>query len=179
MPLKPKFAEWLGFQTLDDKELVKMASAAQEWASSFKSRLAPRWISMIGSSGTGKTHIGKRLWEYAKTHSDWQRFDYFPSVIFWPDFMQQLRAGNKFEQRQEMKRWPVLFIDDMGAERDPSGFAAEELNALLGCRVDRWTIITSNKDADGIKAIDGRIFSRMIRGQNICVGVNTQDFATR
>ena len=78
-----------------------------------------------------------------------------------------------------MKRWPVLFLDDIGAERDASGFAAEELNTLLGCRVDQWTLISSNKDADGLKAVDGRIFSRLIRDKNICVGVNTQDFSER
>ena len=81
--------------------------------------------------------------------------------------------------RQEMKRWPVLFLDDIGAERDPSGFAAEELNTLLGCRVDKWTLITSNKDAEGLRAIDGRILSRMIRDENVCISINCPDFATR
>ena len=93
--------------------------------------------------------------------------------------MQKLRAGDAFEMRSEMKRWPVLFLDDIGAERDPSGFAAEELNTLLGCRVGKWTLITSNKDADALQAIDGRIYSRLIRDLNRCVGVNTVDFSER
>ena len=100
-------------------------------------------------------------------------------MIFWPDFIQKLRAGDAFEKRQEMKRWPVLFIDDIGAERDPSGFAAEELNTLLGCRIDRWTLITSNKDADGIKAIDGRIASRLIRDRNKVVCIKAGDYALK
>ena len=179
MPLNPKFVDWLGFQTFGDAELLKMAAAAQEWVSAFKANESPRWLSFIGNSGTGKTHICKKLWIYAKVKSDWQRFDYFPKVVFWPDFVQQLRAGDSFELRQEMKRWPVLFLDDIGAERDPSGFAAEELNTLLGCRVGKWTFITSNKDADGIKKVDGRIFSRLIRDKNICVGINTKDFSER
>ena len=199
MPLNQKFADWLGFQTHGDLELIKAATAAQEWASAFKTSLQsrtndrsgvfntkegqdsgrPRWLSIIGKSGTGKTHICKRLWFYAKEKSDWSRFNYFPKVIFWPDFIQTLRAGDAFEMRQEMKRWPVLFLDDIGAERDPTGFAAEELNTLLGCRIDRWTLITSNKDAEGIKAIDGRIFSRLIRGNNICVGIDTKDYSER
>lgn len=177
--LKPKFAEWLGFQTLDDPELIKMATSCQEWATAFKSKAAPRWLSLIGVSGTGKTHCAKKLWSYAKSVSDWSRYSYFPKTIFWPDFIQLLRAGDSFEMRQEMKRWPVLFLDDIGAERDPSGFAAEELNTLLGCRVDKWTIITSNKDMDGLKAIDSRIASRIVRLPNICVGINTKDFHGR
>ena len=178
-PLNPKFVEWLGFKTCGDPELIKAAEAAQEWASAFKAKESPRWLSLLGVSGTGKTFIAKKLWNYAKASSDWSRFDYFPKVVLWPDFVQLLRTGEAFEMRQEMKRWPVLLLDDIGAERDPSGFAAEELNTLLSCRMDRWTLITSNKDADALKLLDGRIFSRLIRDKNICVGINTKDFSER
>lgn len=136
-------------------------------------------MSLIGFSGTGKTHCAKKLWAYAKAASDWSRYSYFPKMIFWPDFIQMLRAGDSFEMRQEMKRWPVLFLDDIGAERDSSGFAAEELNTLLGCRMDKWTLITSNKDIDGLQAIDRRIASRMVRHPNICVGIKAMDFVNR
>jgi DNA replication protein DnaC len=179
MDLNPKFVDWLGFKTFGDTELIKAAQAGQEWASAFKTKKAPRWLSLIGSSGTGKTHIANRLWKYAKEKSDWSKCDYFPVVIFWPDFIQKLRSGGVFEMRQEMKRWPVLFLDDIGAERDPSGFAAEELNTLLGCRMDRWTLLTSNKDLDGLKGVDMRISSRLVRKPNICVGINTIDFSAR
>jgi len=177
--LKPKFVEWIGLKTFGDPELEKLATACQEWASAFKTKQSPRWLSLLGSSGTGKTHCAKRLWDYAKSHSDWSKLDYFPKVIFWPDFVQKLRTGEAFEMRQEMKRWPVLFLDDIGAERDPSGFAAEELNTLLGCRMGRWTILTSNKEFDALKAMDGRISSRLVRDDNICVAVNTKDFSER
>ena len=158
---------------------MKLAQAAQSWASAFKRGNKPRWLSIIGTSGAGKTYVAKQLWKYAKEKSNWRGCDYFPHVVFWPDFIQELRSGASYELRNEMKRWPVLFLDDIGAERDPSGYAAEELNTLLGCRVNKWTLITSNKDADSLKAIDGRIFSRLIRDENICVSVNTKDFAER
>ena len=156
-----------------------MAEACQHWASAFKANEPARWLSLIGTSGTGKTHCCKALWQYAKEKSDWSKFDYFPKVIYWPDFVHQLRATNAFEMRNEMKRWPVLFLDDVGSERDPSGFAAEELHTLLGCRMDRWTLITSNKDLDGLNSVDARIASRLIRGKNVCVSVTGQDFSTR
>lgn len=178
-PSNPKFADWLEFKTFGDPELQKVLDSCFEWISAFKARQSPRWLSLIGDSGTGKTHCCKRLWKYAREHSDWSKMDYLPKVIFWPDFVHELRAGHAFDMRNEMKRWPVLFLDDIGAERDPSGFAADELNTLLGCRVGKWTLLTSNKDIDGIKAIDGRIASRLIRDQNICVAIKTRDFATR
>lgn len=178
-PLNPKFGEWLGFQTFGDPELEKVLAACHRWALAFKAKESPRWLSLIGDSGTGKTHCCRRLWDYAKKQSDWSRHNYLAKAIYWPDFVHQLRAGDTFEMRNEMKRWPVLFLDDVGAERDPSGFAAEELNTLLGCRVGRWTLLTSNLDMAGMKSIDGRIASRLIRDQNICVRVVTKDFASR
>ena len=110
---------------------------------------------------------------------DWQRCDYIPAVIYWPDFVQQLKLGERYQYRNDMKKWPLLLLDDVGSERDPSGFAAEELNTLLGCRMDRWTMLTSNLNIEAIRKIDGRISSRMIRGKNLCVEVNTVDFAER
>lgn len=167
------------FDTCGDPELVKLAKSAQDWFDAFKAKAAPRWLSMLGSSGTGKTHCASRLWNYAKSRSDWSRCDYFARKIFWPDFVHDLRAGDAFEMRTEMKRWPVLFLDDIGAERDASGFASEELNTLLCSRMGRWTIITSNKSFDVIERIDARLASRLVRHPNICVSVNTKDFAGR
>ena len=178
-PPSAAFADWLCFRTFGDAELEKVVSACHEWAQAFKKGTAPRWLSLIGPSGTGKTHCAKRLWRWTSGKADWSRFDYLPHAIYWPDFVQRLKGGNHYELRHEMKRWPVLFLDDVGAERDPSGFAAEELNTLLGCRTDRWTLLTSNLDFEALKRVDGRIASRLIRGQNICVQVNARDFSTR
>ncbi len=174
-----KFAEWLKFSTFSDPELEKVVVACLEWAEAYKQKSAPRWISLLGVSGTGKTHCARRLWEWSSARADWAAAEFQAMAIYWPGFVQSLRAGNAFRMRDDMKRWPVLFLDDIGAERDPTGFAAEELNTLLGYRTDRWTIITSNKDALALKAIDGRISSRLIRGKNISVGIKTTDFAER
>jgi len=174
-----KFADWIKFKTFGDAELEKLTTAAHEWAGAFKRGDKPRWLSIIGTSGAGKTYVCRQLWKYAKEKTNWQKFGYVPHVVFWPDFIQELRSGASYELRNELKRWPVLFLDDIGAERDPSGYAAEELNTLLGCRVGKWTLITSNKDLSALQAVDGRIASRLIRDENICVSVNTKDFAER
>ena len=46
--------------------------------------------------------------------------------------MDRLRAGESYGTYNDMKRWPYLVLDDIGAERDPSGFSAEKLTTLLG-----------------------------------------------
>ena len=191
--LKQRFDEWLGLKTFADPELEKLVGCCYEWHIAFRSNVkhvknakrhpetpqSPRWLSILGRSGTGKTHCCRRLWEWSKSWSDWSRTKYSPMVIYWPGFVQSLKAGNAYGMRDDMRTWPVLFLDDVGAERNASGFATDELNALLGYRVDRWTLITSNLDIEAIKAMDGRISSRLIRGKNICAGVNTHDFAER
>lgn len=177
--LKPRFAEWLGFNTFSEPALEYLLTCCQEWVNAMRENKEPRWLSIIGSSGTGKTHCAVRMWNWAYKRFDWSRSSFQPRSIYWPDFVQRLRAGERFDMRTDMKSWPVLFLDDIGAERDPSGFASEELNTLLGCRMGRWTIITSNKDFEALSAVDGRISSRLIRGDNICVGVKTKDYAER
>ena len=176
---KQRYAARLELQTFGDANLLAVEDACMEWLAAFDDQRAPCWISLVGASGTGKTHCAKRLWKYAQPRADFSRTAYVPKWFYWPDFVDELRSGNAYEQFNDLKKWPLLFLDDIGAERDPSGFAAEKLNTLLGCRMDRWTILTSNKDFDALAAVDGRISSRLIRGQNICVGIKTQDFSTR
>lgn len=78
-----------------------------------------------------------------------------------------------------MRQWPFLVLDEVGAERDNTGFASEQLATLLGCRVGRWTIITSNMTLEQFRAIDGRIFSRLFRDNGTVVEVDAKDFGMR
>ena len=176
---KSLFADWLKLQTFSDPQLEKLVGACQEWAGAFKNHLEPRWLSICGTSGSGKTHCATKLFNWAYKRSDWRKTAYLPAGIYWPSFVEELRGGNAFERRADIQKWPVLFLDDVGAERDTTGFATESLNTLLGCRIGRWTIITSNMTIDQLEAKDSRIASRIVRPPNICVGVITQDYATR
>ena len=76
-----------------------------------------------------------------------------------------------------MMDWPVLFLDDIGAERDTTGFASEQLNTLIGCRADKWTILTSNLFLEQLGLIDLRIADRIIRAPNHFIEVNTKSHA--
>ena len=159
--------------------LVKSVVAASRWARAFQKKEPPRWLSYVGTSGTGKTHIVAKLFSWASKQFSTTSLDYTPALVYWPRFVQQLRSGDSFRLRDDMIRWPVLCLDDVGSERDSTGFASEELNTMLGCRTGRWTLITSNLDMDGIGKIDERIADRLIRGSNICVEINTVSYATR
>lgn len=172
----------LDFQTCGDPQLERMEKAALEWLHAFKVGLQPRWITLLGTCGIGKTHLAQRLFTYANSRIDKPKtppLSYIPHVVYWPDFVQQLRSGERFFKRDDMKRWPILCLDDIGAERDTTGFAQEELNTLVGGRMGRWLILTSNLTLERLSQIDARIASRIIRGNNIWCDCKAQDYALR
>ena len=174
-----KFAEWMSFKTLGDAELEKIAQACWDWTQAFKAKQSPRWLSLLGTSGTGKTHCATRLWNWASARADFRNAQFIHVPVIWPRFVQRLRAGNGFKMRDDIANWPVLFVDDIGSERDTTGFATEELVALLMSRMGKWTLITSNKTPEALRALDERLYSRLIRDQNICATVRTIDFSER
>lgn len=138
------------------------------------------WLSLIGKTGTGKTHCARRLWDWAETRFEWTRFEYIQMPIYWPAMIRDLRAGERYHELRELAEWPVLMVDDIGAERDTTGFAAEQLNTLLGCRVGKWTIITSNLMLHQLAGIDPRISDRIIREPgNELVEIDTVSYALR
>lgn len=107
------------------------------------------------------------------------RCAYTPGIIYWPRFVSDLRSGLAYDLQRDLALWPFLFIDEVGAERDASGFAWENLYMILGQRVGKWTFLTSNLDMEAIAKADRRIASRLTRdGSRVCT-VSAPDWACR
>jgi DNA replication protein DnaC len=139
----------------------------------------PRWITLMGETGVGKTHCAANIWRYMKSVIRFEDTEYMPRKIYWPQFVSGLRAGDGFDCLRDMSDWPVLFLDDIGAERDVSGFSSEQLNMLLGCREGKWTIITTNLRLKDIGSIDPRMADRIIRYPNLFAEINTISYSER
>lgn len=134
-----------------------------------------RWLSLLGASGNGKTHLAKRAFrwadeigvrEYPGRHATW---------CHWPEYMEQARGGN-YGWRDDLKQHWFVALDDVGAERDNSGFAREELTKVLESRLGKWTILTSNLVYADFEAYDKRIASRMKRGGSVVFQTNWKDY---
>lgn len=81
---------------------------------------------------------------------------------------------------KELAAWPILFLDDIGAERDKTGFSSEQLCALLGQRAKKWTILTSNLSLENLGEVDPRISDRVIRENgNEYVDIDVVSYAIR
>jgi DNA replication protein DnaC len=174
-----QWAAWLRLETRGDAQLRLLVAKCAAFALAVKEGGEPRWLTILGPSGTGKTHCARRLWQSLHGRFSWDRMDFIAALIYWPAFMSELRSGGAYNREREMQRWPMLCLDDIGAERDTSGFASEHLNALMGCRVGRWTIITSNLSLEQIGSIDPRIADRMIREPNMMIELSVSSYAMR
>ncbi len=172
------WAEWLKLE-MHDNEIVALIEVCARYLMAIRDGAKPRWLSILGNSGTGKTHCARRIWGYNKRKTNWSKASFLPEEIYWPSFVSDLRAGDAYEKLRDMQRWPVLFLDDVCAERDTTGFASEQLNTLLGCREGKWTILTSNLLLGQIGKVDPRIADRMIRSPNQFIEVNTKSHALR
>lgn len=145
--------------------------------------IKPCWLSILGRSGTGKTHCSTKVWDWARRRFAWHSFDFYEQVIYWPEMIGRLRDTTDRGARpmlKEIAAWPVLFVDDIGAERDSTGFASEQLSALLGQRARKFTILTSNLSLEQLAGIDPRISDRIIRENgNQYIDLDLMSYALR
>ena len=159
---------------------MRMVEACARFCLRTKQEVVPSWLTLLGDTGTGKTHCAEMIWKKRHRAFDWSRTGWGPEKIYWPSFVADLRNGEAYAKVKDMARWPMLFLDDICAERDTTGFAAEQLCTLLGQRQAKWTILTSNKTVDQIAAMDVRLADRIVREPgNELVEVKTISYAMR
>lgn len=130
------------------------------------------WLTLSGASGCGKTMLAKEVYNFAVKHFEafknpqnglWcPHLSYFNKIL---DMADEWRSGMWRNQADE-DCW-FLVVDDLGAERDSSGFVKDRLFHLLEKRLNKWTLITTNLKLKSIQDdYDVRIASRIIRDGN-------------
>lgn len=144
----------------------------------------PRWLTLCGESGLGKTFLADLIRSAAPPdcfeHPSLQRAG---RKLNWGDCIWKLRREQTREEAcadvDYALEQRLLLIDDIGGSKD-SEFSASALFRIIEHRMNKWTIITSNRNLQQLaETVDSRIASRMIRDRNVCVEADTVDFATR
>ena len=192
------FAKWAKFDSLNDSELEKLLTASNEFARDLNAVAAPRWLTMLGNSGVGKTMLAKRL-HYFANQCGQVIFDravsgqrdcgnIFNRVRFfsWPEIVKGMYRG-EYGILDDIKTDWFVVLDEIGATRggqsqkakDQENFITQNLFEILNARLGKWTVLTGNVTIDKINAWDTRIASRLIRGGNVVVSVQTKDYALR
>ena len=187
-----QWATWFNFRlrpgTCDAAQIEKLVTECAKFCMSLKSRATPYWLTMLGTSGAGKSFLAKRIFRWHRdsglfqdtTREDHGDFEvtYAREWCWWPKIASMLKSNDGYGIVRDIETAEFAVIDEIGAELDKSGHVTNRLANMLSARVGKWTVITSNKPmADISRDLDPRISSRMIRDGSVVVDVDVQDYS--
>lgn len=147
----------------------------------------PYWLTLVGSSGVGKTHLANKIREWFRLNLLGRQFVPKENVVrchdyrfrTWQKAMGQIYDGN-YGIVEALSEESLAIIDDIGAEHDPRKFGVSKLLEILNARRDKWTVMTSNLTLEQIhEHLDARLASRLIRDGSKVIEINCPDFNLR
>jgi DNA replication protein DnaC len=104
-----------------------MLLAAKQFILQFKAWEPTPFLVLLGTSGAGKTHLAKRIWEWFQSSGKWWvdsaginrslRGDF----VRWSDFIQRCREGDS-SQIEDMIDDNLLIVDDLAATAEKKGW---------------------------------------------------------
>lgn len=155
-------------------------------ASEMVADATPRWLSLLGTSGIGKTMLAKRINRVFRREMDGTIASASEveirrrrgGFVTWRAVAGALRDGEYRWMDDLCGDWFVC-LDDIGSEY-ATAFTNAKLFEFLSRRERKWTVITGNLSLEQISdTLDARIASRMLRHGNIVVDVNAPDYNLR
>lgn len=181
------FKEWEAFENFDDPQLIEMRDDCKKFVIDLLTPLMPaRWISLLGTSGAGKTMLANLIISaarsFARRHLYLENSYFLRGVrfVFWPDLVERLKDGDYGALKDYYNCW-FLLVDDLGVEHSGySDYVISKLYQLLNKRLGKWTVVTCNLDMPQIAAkMDARIASRLIRNGSQVRTVDVPDYNIR
>lgn len=162
----------------------KAADAAAKLVAEMQAGAPPRWLTITGLQGSGKTLLARQIMGQAVRlnpggASLWIGDRRRPRCV-WLDetkFAEALRTDSGLPEylRDDF----LVVIDDLGTARERWDMVADGLYRLANARLGRWTVWTSNLTHDEITKIDARLASRLIRDGSKGVRITAPDYALR
>lgn len=182
----PYPAKVFEYETFDDPQLERMLAEANLLAGGFPDRVPqPIGLTFLGSSGTGKSHLAKRLYELARTQPNLMEHKELIRPVqfwFWPRlldaFRNEIREPGPCRLMEELLKCNFLGLDDIAL--DGTDFGIEKLFQLVEGRISRRKriVITSNLTPEAIEERDRKIASRLRRLGPV-ITVVTLDYTLR
>ncbi len=153
----------------DHTKVATLAKWSERWIKAAATNERPtRWMALVGSPGTGKSHAMRAAYEFLRTHNVdlWKLGHYStpPSARFavWSKVV-ALGPGMWADFEEDVHRSKFVFLDDVGSETDrfKSGESTERLRLILDLCRTKWLMVSSNLTRETFgRAFDARISSR-------------------
>ena len=178
---------WPEFETFSDPALEKLLmQCAEFWQEMRSAPLGNAYLlSLIGTSGTGKTFLGEKLYQSARVNVELLKHKWLVNPVRkgrWMDILDQVLERDH-AVIDELAAANFLLLDEISFPKNRDGnvsdWAVERLTQLISRRMGKWTVLTANVAANEIEKVDKRIVSRMIRDGNRLVKVETIDYWLR
>lgn len=162
--------------------LREVLPAVQAFCSAVLGREPPRrWLSLLGPSGVGKTHVLKQALACVRRH--WR----IPTATGWrgPEVAHIIPAEDLQDYRapRDYARHDLVYIEDIGSgssmDKGAGAVTRSRVAELLQLRSGKWTMLDANLyRAEIERQIDGRIASRLRRDGSwlVEVGPEVPDF---
>lgn len=190
-----------GFKTMSNPELIRMRYESVRLCGDLQARKSPRWLTLAGPSGTGKTLLAKAINRYVLQKGRYFRMNAPGGVVVqahdtffakWGNVIEEMRKGDfstvhmlceKKENRSGALVPAIWFavIDDIGQVEDSiKSYILGALGRIADARMGAWTVWTCNLGMEQIaQRLDQRIASRMIRDGNVVAENHARDFNLR
>lgn len=165
-----------------------MVDAVARFVLDMRAGSSPRILSMLGTTGIGKTMLAKRIWKWFNDNGKWfvepirgatcVRTGQFCD---WRKFIEDCLQEGDFSRTVDLCEDWFVILDDIGCKRDKSGFGVDKLDTILARRTGRlWTVVTANLSLEEISdQLDARIASRLLRHGSTVVEVEMPDYNVR
>lgn len=161
-------------QLITDANPAMALHHAENFIADMAADTEPRWLTLAGMNGTGKTHLGKMILRFFN-HKLFSRG--YGGLMPWVRMLGYLRDKQHGILQNVINDYFVV-VDDIGAAHETE-FGDAKLYELLEGRLNKWTVITCNGLLKQLAEKDRRIPSRMIRGGNVVVELNALDYNLR
>lgn len=168
-----------------------MLDAAKIFCSAALNGQEPRWLSFLGPSGVGKTHLMKQVLKFLRAHWSLQVRN------VWPDGSRSGRT-RQFAHitpaidldtyqaaREYAENFDLVYIEDIGSgagDKGSGAVIAGRVAELLQLRSRKWTLCDANMNREQIaEKLDPRIASRLRRDHSVCIEISDQvpDFSDK
>ncbi len=188
---RPTYERW-------HKGVDPIADACAKFVAEVEAGAPPRWLTITGVPGNGKTMFGRQTYAEALKHNE-------RATASWPgqfgeyredrrrphhrwlaedEFARAILDGKQYDFPEYLAHEWLVGYDDLGAKtfmsHDARAGFADCVLRLANRRLGKWTIWTTNLTLSEIVVrFDARLTSRLLRDGNRIVTNTAPDYALR